>query len=115
MRCGLFLLIETRTKGAPTVSRFQEIVDRLEKVRSMLWEQSRRYHAIRVLDGVEKFVNERLIALTSAERTALIEYLGLMIRDLEQLPGDVQMDTGSEEIKNSVNRARERIIRTKHV
>ena len=76
----LFLLIETRTKDAPTVVRFDEIVDRLEKVRSMLWEESRRYHAIRVLEGVEAFVTERLISLTSAEKAAMVEYLGLMIQ-----------------------------------
>ena len=111
----LFLLIETRSKNAPTVARFEEITDKLEKVRSMLWEESRRYHAIRVLDGIELFVAERLAMLTAGEKAALVEYLGLVIRDLEQLPGDVQSETGSEEIKHSVNRARERIIRNRFV
>ena len=107
----LFLLIETQSNDAPTVIRFDEITEKLEKVRSMLWEESRRYHAIRVLDGIEPFVVERMVTLTASEKMALVEYLGFLIKDLDQLPGDVQLETGSEAIRNSVNRARERIIR----
>ena len=107
----LYLLLETHANDAPTVFRFDEITDKLEKVRSMLWEDSRRYHAIRVLDGIEPFVVERMAALATSEKIALVEYLGFLIKDLEQLPGEIQLETGSEAIRNSVNRARERIKR----
>ena len=107
----LFLLIETRSNDAPTVVRFDEIIDKLEKVRSMLWEESRRYHAIKVLGDIEPFVGERMADLTASEKAALVEHLGLLIKNLEQLPGDVQLETGSFAIGNSVNRAREKMIR----
>ena len=108
----LFLLIETQSNGASTIARFDEIIDKFEKVRSMLWEESRRYHAIRVLGDIEPFVNERITEMASSEKAALVQHLGLAIRDLEQLPVDVQLETGSDAIRNSINRAREKLIRS---
>ena len=107
----LFLLIECKLNESPTVERFEEIIENLEKIRSMIWEDSRRYHAIKVLEGIEPFVVQRVTALSNIEKGGLIQYLDLVVKDLDQLPGYVQMETGSAAIRNSVNRARERIIR----
>ena len=107
----LFLMIEIKSKESSTVERFDEIVDKMEKVRSMIGSESQRYHAIRVLHGIEEFVRERMDALTQSEKNALVEYLGLVISDLDKLPLSVQSETESVEIRNSVNRARERLMR----
>ena len=106
----LFLLIESRLNNSSTVERFDEIVNNLERVRSMVWEESRRYHAIRVLEGIEPFVAQRESAFGNAEKGGLIQYLSLLIDDLDRLPESVQMETGSVEIRHSVSRARERLI-----
>ena len=110
----LYLRIECMEGDTPTVTRFEEIVDKLQKVRLMIWEESRRYHAIRVLSGIEAFVIARVKMFSGGERTAFAEYLGLLISDLEKLPADVQLETGSEEIRQGVNRARETVIRERN-
>lgn len=108
----LFLLIESKLNGSSAVERFDEIVENLERVRSMVWEESRRYHAIRVLEGIEPFVAQRVSGLSNVEKGGLIQYLDLLIKDLDRLPESVQMETGSVGIRNSVSRARERLIRS---
>ena len=106
----LFLQIESRLDKSSTVERFDEIIGNLEKVRSMIWEESRRYHAVRVLEGIEPFVIRRVSGLSGVERGGLTQYLDLLITDLDGLPESVQMETGSMGVRNSVSRARERLV-----
>lgn len=56
----LLLLIEQRIGGDDSVGRFKDIIDKLGRVRSMIGEESRRFHAIEVLKEIEPFVAARI-------------------------------------------------------
>ena len=106
----LLLLIEQRAEGAGEVARFDEIIKKIERVRAMIRDESRRVHAIQVLEGIEPFVSARVSGLSTAEMNTLVFHLALTIESLDQLsPGD-RAQTGSDQVRASVMRAKERIL-----
>ena len=107
----LLLRIEGIAQDSPKVERFEEIIEKLDKVRSMIWDESRRFHAVQVIEDIEPFVVSRVSVLSVEEREALVQHLGMMRDTLDGLPESVRVATGSGTIRNSVNRARERILR----
>ena len=109
----LLLLIETRLPNSTEVKRFDEIIEKLEAVRSTLWEQSRRGHAIRVMELIEPFVKSRIAVFSQGEKEALIFNLDLLLQDLARLPEEVRRETGSDEIAHGVSRARQTLIRNR--
>ena len=98
----LFLLIEREREDDPQVSRFEQIIEKLEAVRSMIWEESRRFHAIQVLDEIKPFVVSRLCALSDEEKKTLNLHLQLLEKNLAQLPGIVRGETGSDLIRRNI-------------
>ncbi len=81
----LFLLIEEKERDGDRVKRFDEIVNKVERVREIFGEESRRLHAIQVLKGIEPFVAARLAALSNGEKMALVQHLHLLVQDLDGL------------------------------
>jgi hypothetical protein len=106
----LLLLIEQRKVNDGKISRFGDIVDKMQKVRAMINDESRRVHAIEVLDGIEPFVKNRLMSFSIAEKNVLVYHLDFMVRALESLSPDDRAQTGSDAIKEGINRARNSLI-----
>ena len=106
----LLLLIEQHARDSVKIARFDEIIEKLERVRSMIGEESRRIHAVEVLNGVEPFVSARVSAFSTTEMNTLVYHLALVTDDLERLSSDDRAQTGSDGVKGSVIRAKERIL-----
>lgn len=106
----LFLLIEQRTEDRSEVKRFDEIIEKMERVRSMIGDESRRFHAIQVLEGIEPFVSARLSAFSTSDKSALVYHLALLIESLDQLSPGQRAQTGSDVVKASIIRAKDRIV-----
>ena len=106
----LILLIEQRTKGDETVRRFDQIVEKIEEVRRMIGEESRREHAIQVLSEIEPFVVARREAFSISEKNSLVFHLALVQRELENLSDIDRARTGSDKVLQSVGRARRIIV-----
>ena len=106
----LLLLIEQREKNASVVTRFEEITEKLERVRSIIGEPDRRYHAIQVLEGIEPFVAARILSLSTNEKKVLVYHINLLNDNLDKLPFDDQIATGSKDIQISIARAKQRIL-----
>lgn len=110
---GLFLSIETNDRQGRAVARFDEIVKKMERVRSMIAEPSIRHHAVEVLDKIEPFVRACRSALSDQERTALVYHLRLMMESLDGLSADDRTGTGSERIRISLDSAKNFLVRTR--
>ncbi len=106
----LLLTIEQGSTSDTGVSRFTEIVDKLDRVRQMLADESRRFHAIQVLEGIEPFVRGRLRSFTRQELTGLTYHINLLVDQLEVLAPDARAITGSDGIKASLERAKASIL-----
>ena len=100
----LFLLIEQRSME-PTVRRFDAIVERLSRVRAMIGEESRRFHAIQVLQQVEPFVLKRIAVLSNGERIALVQHLHLLMQAISNLSTHERRMTNADDIKDSLERS----------
>lgn len=110
----LFLLLEQREKDAPVVSRFEEISEKLERVRAIIGEPDRRYHAIQVLEGIEPFVAARIQNLSTGDKNVLVYHINLLNDILAKLPPDDQIATGSKDIQSSILRAKRRVLLSAH-
>lgn len=107
---GLFLEIERRADGQGNVSRFDQIIEKIERVRSMIGDESRRSHAVQVLEGIEPFVAARISAFSIHEKNILVYHLSLLIENLARLSPDERAQTGSNQIKASVTRAKGKLM-----
>jgi hypothetical protein len=107
----LFLLIEERSPNGSHVARFQAIIEKIDIVLSMIGDASHRYYAIRVLGGIESFVNARLGDLSKEETNALVFQLGRLLASLDKLGADAKEETASETAKGSLMRAKDLIVR----
>lgn len=106
----LMLLIEQRAMEGERVDRFENILEKMEEVRRMIGEESRRDHAIQVMRGIEPFVESRLSALDVTDRTKLVYHLALVQNELERLTIEERARTGSVSVHESVGRARQLIL-----
>lgn len=106
----LLLQTEQSDGDANKVTRFDQIIEKMERVRSMIGDESRRSHAVQVLEGIEPFVSARISAFSTAEMNTLIYHLNLLIENLDQLSPEDRAYTGSDQVRASVVRAKERIL-----
>ena len=106
----LFLLIEQREVKAQSVKRFENIIQKLERVRSMIGEENRRYHAIQVLDGLDPFVVSRIQYFSTDEKNALIYHINLLVDSLDNLSPDQKAVTGSNNIRSGLLTAKSRVL-----
>lgn len=107
----LFMLIEQSCHSGVAVQRFSEIIDKMDSVRNMLGNDSHRFHALEVLDGVEPFVRARIIDFSVRELNVLTLNISLVIDRLASLSREVWAYTDSDRILASLTRAREVIMR----
>ncbi len=107
---GLLLRIEEQSQTV-NVARFEDIIDRSERVLSMLSDQSRRLHAIQVLKGIEPFALARAHALSTAERNILVFQINRLERALECLSEDEKVETGSIGVRRKLEEATRHVLR----
>ena len=84
----LFLSIEQRGEPTVRVDRFDEIIEKMERIRLMIGEEGTRSHAIEVLKNVAPFVSARISGFSKGEKIALVQHLNLLIRELNRLSPD---------------------------
>ena len=108
----LLLEIERRAVDQDTSARFGQIVEKLERVRLMIGDESRRFHAIQVLEGIEPFVSARISTFSTYEKNTLVYHLALLIDKLAQLSPDERAQTEADKIKAGVARAKDRLVMT---
>jgi hypothetical protein len=105
----LALMAEAESR-ADQVTRFDDIVAKLELVIGMLGEASHRYYAISVLNEFEPFVRTRGQFLTVGQRNRLVYDLSRTAKALEDLPIDYRVQTGSDRTKDSILNAKDRLL-----
>lgn len=104
----LYLLLEERARD-PRVGRFDQIMEKMELVLAMIGDESHREYAIRVLEGIEPFVAARLSALTGGEMEALDFQFSRLVENLDRLSPEIRAQSGSDQVKASILRAKQRI------
>ena len=98
----LFLRIETESVEDSKVSRFDKIISKLDRVRETIGDESKRYHAIDVLQSVEPFVQARISVLSGNEMMALEESLKLIDAALSKMTIDERVYTGSDLVRTTL-------------
>ena len=106
----LFLLIEEQDKEGASVVRFEEILEKIERVREMIGEASRRDHAVQVLNGIEPFVMARSPALSRQDKNALLYHIDLVMENLGRVPADEHVETGVSKVRSSLIRAKSLLL-----
>ena len=107
----LFLIIERRQEHGWGVQRFEEIVEKMDRVRSMIVEESRRWHAIQALQHIEPFVVARISSLSNSEKIAIVQHSNLLIDELERLTTEERKIAKSDLVKDSLERTSRFIVR----
>lgn len=99
------MLIEQQSAAGQPVSRFDDIVEKLDKVRMLLGDDGHRDHALQVMDGLEPLVKSRLKDFSLAELNALVVHVNLVIQRLASLSPEVRARSDSDRILQSLRRA----------
>jgi hypothetical protein len=106
----LLLLIEEQNRANTNVPRFERVIQKLELVLSMVADESHRPYAVKVLAGLEPFVVARLSALSLSERNLLVIQFHRIVDNLDRLSPDARAQSGSDQVKASILRAKERVL-----
>ena len=106
----IFLLIETEAECGAPVARIQEILEKLELLDSMLKEESHRSFAVRVLEGIGPFIENRRGDLVTSERTALMFWLSRITGTLAGLPADYKARVGSELTRRKLDSSKDLLL-----
>lgn len=107
----LLLLIEQNVQDAKSaVTRFGQITGKIELVLSMINDESHRTHAVQVLEGIEPFISARVSGLSTDDKNVLLFQFTRLIESLDHLSPEIQGQTGSEQLKQSILRAKKIIL-----
>ena len=98
----LLLIAEMRSREPGEIRRFDRIVEKMEQVRSMIGEESYRWHAVQVFEEVEPFVALRASSMSNGEQVALVYQLRLFLQKLELLSMEAREETGADRIARKV-------------
>ncbi len=107
---GLLMRIESRQKSHRSVKRFDQIIEKLERVRQMIGDGTRRYHAIKVLEGIDPFIQACVPALSTGQKNIFIYHFNLLIDSLNELTEEDRKQTGVPRIITGIKRANQRIL-----
>lgn len=110
---ALFLDLENqeRRQGSTSVSRCEQIIDRLEGLRVMLLDGSHRLYVLKVLMKLEDFLFECGSMLSKSESVRFTYHLHLLIQTLDEYDESSRMETGSERTKESLRRSLQIILK----
>jgi hypothetical protein len=107
LRLALAAEAESR---ANQVTRYDYIVEKLGLVITMLGEESHRYYAVSVLDEFDQFMVSRGQCLSKSQKNRFVYELGRAIKVLEDLPLDYRVQSGSDQTKNRLTIAKNRLL-----
>jgi hypothetical protein len=96
------LLLATKEGTGRQVSHLQDVLDGLNRINSMLSEDSHRTYAVKVLEGIPQFVTARCTDMTVAERSAIVFWLNTVVRSLAALSAEFKAISGSEVVRRSL-------------
>jgi hypothetical protein len=102
----VLLLVEAEADSDAPIERFQDIVRKLEMLNSMLAEESHRAYAIKVLEGIYPFLENRKGGLTMPEKTIFTFWLAKLIATLNGLPIEYRSRTGSDRTRAIIEKAK---------
>lgn len=100
------LEMETSADGGQPVERIGRIIELIEKINSMIQEDSHRTFAIRTLKLIGPFVEKRRSDLNGSERRALLFWMDQLVRSLERLPLDYRVVSEAGNIRERLVIAR---------
>jgi len=87
------------------IFNLDRILSGLERIEAMLTDSSRRFYAVRVLEGVGAFVARRQNDLSSSERIALQFWLHKIVKSLANQADDFKAVAGSEAVRLQIEAA----------
>lgn len=96
------LLFAAQEKSVGAISNIEEILEGMERINSMLTEDSHRVYAVRVLDSIPLFVSARRKDMSAREATAVSIWLHTIVRTLSALPDDFKATAGSERARTRI-------------
>ena len=106
----LDLEIQERRQGSTSVSRCEQIIDRLDGLRGMLLDGSHRLYVLKALIKLEDFFLECRSILSKYESVRFTYHLHLLIQTLDEYDENAKIETGSERTKESLNRSLQIIL-----
>lgn len=101
----LFLQIEQSKKGTGIVERFDDIMQKMDGMRQIIRDESRRFHAIQVLQHIEPFVVSRIGEFSRGEKLSVVQHLNLLDRELREISREDRVSMNVDPIRDSVSRA----------
>ena len=107
----LMLTIETRSVQSSGVLRFGRIMEKLDRVRSMIGDDNHRAHAVEVLSEIEPFVSARIASITRKERVTLVYQAALLKQKLRALSHEERVATGAGQVIKGLDHVGEIILR----
>lgn len=107
----ILLILETIDTDSENVTRFEQILNQLNKAASMLGEISHRSFVLRALKELEAFVKARARALATAECNGLLVQLERIIVLLKSVTPEEDAYAESQEALAKVDSARNTILR----
>lgn len=108
---SLLIDLEISESSSDSVQRFERLIALLEKVRSMLSEGNHRGHALRVIGKLERLIGNIKHKLSNTEAVALTYHFRLIEQALDAFDIAVKMETGSDQAKDSIAKARSLLLR----
>jgi hypothetical protein len=99
------LMRATQEPGGHPVSNLENILSGLERIETMLTDNSHRAYAVRVLETVHPFVTARRNDLTQSEKIAVQLWLLKLVKSLLALPDDFKATTGSDIVRTQIEAA----------
>jgi len=107
---SLLIDMEISEKSSKSVQRFEKLLSFLEKIRSMLSKENHRGHALRVLKKLEPLIVNIKHKLSNTEAVALTYQFHLIEQVLDDFGIAVKAETASDQTKDSIARARSKLI-----
>lgn len=104
------LMRATTQQQGQTVSNIDAILSGIERIDTMLTDESHRSYAVKVLDYVQPFVFARIDDLTTGERIALQFWLLKVVRSLASLPDGFKATSGSNTVLQRLRMAAARFV-----
>lgn len=106
------LLLATEEKHGGTITHIEDILAGLERIYSMLTEDSHRTYAVKVLNGIPPFVSARLRDMSQSEAIAVHYWLLKIARSLSEFPDHFKVVSGSERIRILVVESADQFLQT---
>jgi hypothetical protein len=103
--CRIALALSIEQPPGQPISLIQDILDLLDRVNSMISEESHRTYAVRVLEGLEQLCRLRGRDLSLSEANALVFWMNTLLRSLDLMPHEFKLKSDSEKARQAISNA----------